>query len=317
MFYCSAPCRPHICCCGHNWRFHQWWEQTTADRRRTNYYELLITHSGVAAELRLFNFGAHFMEAYQNLRGRLRSEKLNLTKDQGLCRLVSGLIGILISGTLMVWFIWRAAQGFGTLGDVALFYQALNRGQRLLSGTLESLMQIYDNALFLSNLFEFLNLEPKVVDPLKPDPVPGKLRSKISIRQITFRYPGSDRAVFRNFKLDIPAGRIAAIVGPNGSGKSTFLKLLCRFYDVEAGCIELDGTDIRKIRIGELRRMFTVLFQWPMPYQATAAENIALGDLSLNPGETEIEAAARSAGVHEIIRNLPQGYQTQPREMVR
>ncbi len=155
-----------------NWRTHQWWEETTADRRRTNYYEFLLTHSAVAAELRLFNFGLHFQQAYQALRGRLRNEKLQLNRNQGVGLLLSGLIGLLISGLLMVWFIWRAVQGFLSLGDIALFYQALNRGQGVLRESLNNLGQIYGNALFLRNLYEFLNLEPKINDTVNPKSTP-------------------------------------------------------------------------------------------------------------------------------------------------
>ncbi|MBI3695836.1 MAG: ATP-binding cassette domain-containing protein, partial [Acidobacteria bacterium] len=109
----------------------------------------------------------------------------------------------------------------------------------------------------------------------------------------------------------VPAGQIVAIVGPNGAGKSTLIKLLCRFYDPAAGRIELDGIDLRDLPIEELRRRITVLFQQPVHYNATAAENIALGDLSGSPDAGAIEAAARDAGADHPIAQLPQGYQTQ------
>jgi ATP-binding cassette subfamily B protein len=127
---------------------------------------------------------------------------------------------------------------------------------------------------------------------------------------VTFGYPGSERAVLQNFNLTIPAGQIVAIVGANGAGKSTLLKLLCRFYDPQAGGITLDGVDIRNLSLRELRRMLTVLFQWPVAYQTTAAQNIAMGDLAADPSPAELESAARSAGAHAIIARLPQGYDT-------
>jgi ATP-binding cassette subfamily B protein len=114
----------------------------------------------------------------------------------------------------------------------------------------------------------------------------------------------------RDFNLSIPAGRIVALVGSNGAGKSTLLKLLCRFYDPQAGRITLDGVDIRNLSVSELRHMITVLFQLPVTYQASAAENIAFGDLSTGPAMPEIESAARSAGAHEVITRLPRGYDT-------
>lgn len=293
-----------------NRRYHLWWEQTTADRRRAQYYDMMLTHSGVAAELRLFDLGSYFKSSYQMLRRRMRTERLTFTRDQSLARLGGGLAGVLISGSALAWMFWRALQGRATLGDLALFYQAFQRGQGLLRSLLENVGQIYANTLFLGNLFEFLELKSQVTDPLYPMAAQPALREAICFQRVAFHYPGSDRRVLQDFNLEIPAGQIVAIVGANGAGKSTLLKLLCRFYDPEHGAITLDGTDIRNIALQHLRGMITVLFQWPVPYQATAAQNIAFGDLAATQGGAELEAAALSAGAHDVIRGLPKGYDT-------
>ncbi len=290
--------------------YHQWWQQTTADRRWIQYYDLMLTHSAVAAELRLFDLGSYFQSSYQTLRRRLVSERLLLIKNQSLARLVAGASGLLVSGAAMSWMVWRALQGQVTLGDLALFYQAFNRGQSLMRTLLGNVGQIYNNSLFLGNLFEFLRLEPQVKDPLDPLPTPLVIKEGIRFREVTFRYPGSQQFALQNFNLTIPAGKIVAIVGDNGAGKSTLIKLLCRFYDPEAGCIELDGTDIRDLSIKKLRRLLTVLFQVPINYHATVAQSIANGDLHVEPSRAEIEAAARGAGADEVIARLPQGYDT-------
>lgn len=293
-----------------NRRYHQWWQQTTADRRLAEYYDLFLTHSGIAAELRLFDLGVHFQSAYQVLRRRLRIERMRLLKDQTLAKLGAGVAALVVSGATIAWMLWRALQGLVTLGDLALFYQAFNQGQTLMRSLLGSVSEIHNNSLFLGNLFEFLRLEPQVVDPPDPVPAPSRLKRGISFQQVTFRYPGSERTILQNFNLTIPAGQVVAIVGDNGAGKSTLIKLLCRFYDPTDGRIELDGIDIRDFSVKEFRRLLTVLFQWPVPYQATAAQNIAIGDLSVEPSAAEIEAAARGAGAHEVIARLPQGYDT-------
>jgi ATP-binding cassette subfamily B protein len=168
--------------------------------------------------------------------------------------------------------------------------------------------QIYGNSLFLGNLFEFLDLQPRVVDPPAARPAPARLRHGIRFRDVTFRYPGSERLALSHFDLFIPAGRTVAIVGENGAGKSTLIKLLCRFYDPEDGRIELDGVDIRDLALDDLRRLITVLFQSPVSFQATAAENIALGDIAAASDAAAIEAAARGAGAHELIARLPHAY---------
>ena len=290
--------------------YHRWWQQTTADRRRIQYYDLMLTHSHVAAELRLFSLGAFFQSAYRTLRQRLRTERLDQLRKQSLARLVAGVVALLFSGATMAWMVWRALQGFATLGDLALFYQAFSRGQGLMRSLLGNIGQIYSNTLFLGNLFDFLDMKPGVVDPSDPVPAPVKLKKGIDFRQITFRYPGSERVTLRDFALSIPAGKVVAIVGPNGAGKSTLLKLLCRFYDPEKGGIEIDGIDIRDLAIEDHRRLLTILFQFPLNHYATAHQSIALGDLRANPGLPEIEAAARAAGAHDLITGLPRGYDT-------
>ncbi len=293
-----------------NRRYHHWWERTTPDRRWTQYYDTMLTHSAVAAELRLFDLGGHFQSAYQALRRRLRSERLKLTQEQTLARLAAGAIALVISGIAMAWMAWRALQGVVTLGDLALFYQAFTRGQSLMRSLLSNLGQIYNSTLFLGNLFEFLKLRPQILDPPRPASAPSTLREGIAFRHVTFRYPGSERPALQDFNLTIPAGQIVAIVGANGAGKSTLVKLLCRFYDPDAGHIELDQVDIRDIPLRRLRRLITVMFQFPVFYHATAGQNIAMGDLQATPSAEEIEAAARRAGAHEIIARLPRGYDT-------
>ncbi|MGB6170055.1 MAG: ABC transporter ATP-binding protein, partial [Geitlerinemataceae cyanobacterium] len=293
-----------------NRRHHRWWEKTTIDRRWLQYYELLITQSMPAAEVRLFGLGPYFRSAYQTLRRRLRTEHIQIVRDQSLGRLLAGIIALIISGGALAWMGRQVLLGRLTLGDVALFYQAFNKGQGLMKSLLSNVNQIYQNSLFISNLFEFLQIAPKIVDPPQPQPVPTKIDREIRFKNVTFRYPDTDRAVLQDYNLTLPAGKIVAIVGDNGAGKSTLIKLLCRFYDPESGSIEIDGTDIREFAVEDLRRLITVLFQSPIPFYVTAGQNIALGDLSETASEESIEAAAHGAGIHEKITSLPQGYKS-------
>ncbi|PSB02279.1 ABC transporter ATP-binding protein [Merismopedia glauca] len=291
-----------------NQEYYQWWQKTTTDRRKSQYYELLLTLGSFAPEVRLFSLGSYYQSAYQALRQRLRDERLRLMVNQSMARLLAGTCGLVIAGGAMVWMVWRALLGLVTLGDLALFYQAFNRGQGLTRTLLGNVGQVYTNSLFIGNLFEFLLLEPKITDPPQPVSVPSTIKSGISFKNVSFHYPGTERSVLQNFNFTIPAGKIVAIVGDNGAGKSTLIKLLCRFYDPDSGSIELDGIDFRDFSQQELRRLITVLFQDPAPYQDKAFQNIALGDLSMSADRADIETAARAAGAHEVINRLPQKY---------
>jgi ATP-binding cassette subfamily B protein len=292
----------------HRMRLYRWRLETTHHERRSWYLKSVLTMRGTAAELRLFHLGDHFRIAYKNLRRRLRDEQLKLTRDQGLSEFAAGTIALLITGIAMAWMLYQVVLGEYSLGDLALFYSAFNQGQSLMRSLLGQMGEIYSNSLFLGDLFAFLELKPKVVDPQSPIPTPVTLTKSIRFEDVSFRYPDSGRLVVRNFNLSIPAGQIVAIVGPNGAGKSTLVKLLCRFYDPQEGSITFDGCDLRDISVEELRHRITVLFQEPVQYYATVAENIAYGDLASKPGETKIKTAANAAGADSIIDRLTDNY---------
>ncbi len=290
-------------------RQHQWRLGVTATERRTWYYDWLLTARESAQELRLFGLGERFQSAYRDLRGRLRTERVALARSQSLAELGAGVLALCVAGACLVWMLWRAVQGHVTLGALAQFAQAFQQGLRLMRTLLENTGQLYYNSLFLGNLFEFLGLKPEVLDPPQPLPAPDALQQGIRFERVTFRYPGAGRATLEDFSLTIPAGRITAIVGPNAAGKSTLVKLLCRFYDPQEGRLELDGRDIRALPLSELRQRLAVQFQEPVRYNATAAENVALGDAGRMPAPGEIQAAARGAGADEVIARLPLGYE--------
>jgi ATP-binding cassette, subfamily B, bacterial len=215
-----------------------------------------------------------------------------------------------VTGAALAWMGWRAATGAVTLGDLALFYQAFQQGLGLSRSLLDHAGQFYQNTLFLTNLFEFLAMKSTVVSPPDAIPTPVALNDGIRFRDVSFRYPGRDRCALRNCNLSIPAGRITTIVGPNGAGKSTLIKLLCRFYDPQEGVVELDGCDIRMMRMEDLRQRISVLFQHPMQYSATVAENIRWGDPSRDVNRAAVMAAAGQAGAERIIEKLPAGYES-------
>ena len=296
-------------------RQYQWRLSRTADERRSWYYDWLLTSGETAAELRLLDLGKHFQAAFQALRLRLREDGLRLARNEGLAEAAARTFALLITGLSLAWMAWRTMQGLISLGQLALFYQAFYQGQALMRTLLQSVGQVYANLLFLSNLFEFLDLQPQVVNPPRPSLLPVPLREGIRFDQVTFRYPDSQRLILCNFDLFIPAGKTVAIVGANGAGKSTLIKLICRLYDPEEGRIELDGVDLREVCLQELRRSVAVLFQEPVRYNETVAENIGLGNLAA-AGERadtvrhEVERAGQGSGAQEVVERLPRGYDT-------
>lgn len=287
----------------------EWRMRNTATVRRSWYYEWLQTNRRAVPEVRLFALSDYFRDQFQQIRNRLRQEQLELVKKQGGAELAAGILGLLVLGLALAWMLWQTIQGNISLGDLALFYQAFSTGQGLMRSLLNNMGEIYSNGLFLTDLFEYLDLEGTISDPDQPQAPPVRIQQGISFENVAFSYPDSERAVLTDFNMSIAAGQFTAIVGRNGAGKSTLVKLLTRIYDVHDGKISIDGIDIREFRQRDLHRLVTTLFQTPVDFNDTVADNIAFGDIE-NANRQSIVAAAYEAGADEIIERLPQKYET-------
>lgn len=289
-------------------REHQWHVKNTINYRFLRYYDWILTDQECAAEVRLFDIGPHFQKAYQRVRAKLKTGRLKLAFDELMTELKAGIItwsGGIIG---MTWMLFKMMNGYVRLGDLVLCYQSFQQGQSLLRSLLESTGQIYRSTLYLDNLFQFFALKSKIDDIADPHPVPLTITKDISFDRVTFAYPGSQRTALSKLSLTLKAGHVTAIVGHNGSGKSTLIKLLCRFYDPQSGRIMIDGIDLKKMEPDELRRQITLLFQEPVHYYTSAMENIALGSIADLRDTEKVRAAARAAGVNDIIKRLPEGY---------
>lgn len=294
----------------HNRRHHAWWERNTPLQRWAQYFDGIITHNLAAAEIRLLGVGPFLQAKYQHYRGRLRRERLQLAKEQALATLGASAVALVAVGGAMAWMVWQALRGMASLGDLALFYQAFNQGQSLMRTLLSGAGQIYSDTLFLDHLFTFLDQESEGSrEPAEQQPFPPTLHQGIAFEGVTFRYPGTREPALRDFDMVVPAGKVVAVVGANGAGKSTLIKLLCRLYEPNEGCVLIDGVDIRRFSIARLRRNISVMFQYPVRYQATVAENISMGHEGAP--EEEVREAGRNGGADGFIKRLPEEYDTQ------
>jgi ATP-binding cassette, subfamily B, bacterial len=292
-------------------RRHIWMHATTTDDRRCWYYDQLVTDGDSAAELRLFDLGDHFAREFQNIRRRLRGGRLDLARKESLVELCAGSFTLLVLGATMSWLAFQALHGKVSPGDLALAYQAINQALGVFRTALENLAKLYDNSLFLGNLFEFLDLEPKIVSPSPGRRFPSTIAQGIRFEAVEFSYPNSNRRALRNFNLTLRPGEIVAIVGPNGTGKTTLVKLLCRLYDPDRGSITIDGIPLHELSLPELQRSISVFLQQPIRFNETVDSNIRYGNLDASDGASAIQRAAALSGFAEVIPRLPRGYQTQ------
>ena len=295
----------------HNRKYHDWWEKRTMDQRQARYYDMMLTYDFAAQEIRAFDLGEYFAEAYSDLREWLRGERIELEKDKSVATIGAGLTALVAMGVVMAVMVWRAMRGLATIGDLGLLYRSFQQGQKLMRNLLQSAGKLYTNAMFLDHLFEFLAFEPTIQDPEKPRKEPPVPQESIAFKNVSFRYPEADTYVLEDFSLTLPAQKVTAIVGENGAGKTTLSKLLGRLYDPQEGRVLIDGVDVREYRVRDLREQITTLFQQPMRYQATVTQNIVTGNVHRAHSQEALEEAARRAMIHETIQDLPKGYDTQ------
>lgn len=291
-------------------QLYHWQRQRTHTERQAHYIDHVLTDGKHAKEVRLFALGTLLREWFRDLRQRLREERLRITTRRSLADLIAQGSGILaIFGTL-AFISYQTLQGRITLGDMVMYFGAFQRAQASLQQLLNSLTSLYEDNLFLSNFYEFLELSPKVTEPAKPRPFPRPIHKGIQFHEVSFHYPPGNEMVLKGVDLTIPAGNVVALVGENGSGKTTLIKLLCRLYDPTAGRITIDGIDLREFALADLRRHLSVIFQDYLHYNLSARQNIWVGDILLPPQDDRIVKAARQSGAHPFITRLPRGYDT-------
>jgi ATP-binding cassette, subfamily B, bacterial len=289
---------------------YRWQRRRTELERQSAYLGWIVTGDMFAKEIRLFDLGSFFSRQYLQIRKQLYKEKLTISTGRSISFFLAQSVAGIFVFVIFVYIIYQTIQGVLLLGDLVLYFQALQRGQVNLKSLLTSLSGLYEDNLFLANLYEFLDLKPKIIEPAYPKLVPQPMHRGIVFENVNFNYSASSREALKNINLIVKPGETIALVGENGSGKTTLIKLLCRLYDPTSGSITVDGINIRDFKIADLRKQIGVIFQDYSKYHFTAAENIRLGNIDILPGDRQITAAACRSGADEVIQRLPQKYET-------
>jgi ATP-binding cassette subfamily B protein len=278
-------------------------------RRRMQYLSGLVTTDTAAKEVKLFGLDRHFVTAYRTAGEELyrRMRKLVTTRSAHLAGW--GLVGTAVSSLALLYAAREALAGRMTVGDLVLCSTALLGVHAAVQGLLLGLSAMYQDSRYLALLRDFLAV-PTETDRGGRELEPGG-PGHVVFERVSFTYPGAAEPALRDVSLDIPPGRMLAVVGRNGAGKSTLIKLLCGLYRPSSGRILIDGQDIRELRPDSLRAAIGAMFQDYVRYQATVAENIGFGDVTRLADRDRIADSARKAGAVGLVDSLPKGYDTQ------
>ncbi|WP_261207284.1 ABC transporter ATP-binding protein [Laspinema sp. D2d] len=284
-------------------------KRRSPETREQIYLETLIAREDYAKEVQLYQLGPIFLNRYRNIFHRLYQEDRNLTLRRGFWGYVLGLLSSLAFYGTYAWIAIAAISGSITLGDMTMYLMVFRQGQSSFSATLSAIGGMYEDNLYLSNLYEFLEQEiPQAEGSANRGPIP---QDGVRFQNVSFTYPDATQPALSDITFQLKPGEKLALVGQNGSGKTTLIKLLTRLYEPSSGQILLDGLDLREWDINHLRQRIGVIFQDFVRYQFLVGENIGVGDVDSLEDETRWKTAAEKGMAEPFIASLPQGFYTQ------
>jgi ATP-binding cassette, subfamily B, bacterial len=280
----------------------------TPAKRQMDYLRQVAGSREGAKEVKLFGLNKFFTERFQVLAHQIYIEDVTLSRSK---LIVGGLLGII--GTLgyygaYVYVIWRTLHGAYDIGQFTFLTAAIQQASSNLQQVFSTASGIADQALFLTDLLAFFDMQPTVQSKPNALPAPSPIQQGFEFRNVSFTYPGTERTVLHNFNFTLSPGERIALIGENGQGKTTVVKLITRLYDPTEGQILLDGIDLREYSIEELHRQIGVIFQDFMRFEMTARENIAVGRIDHPHQQADIEDAAHKSLADTVVDKLAHGY---------
>ncbi len=291
---------------GQAFRLFRW---RAPETREQNYLETLIARDDYAMEVQLYQLGPMMLKRYHDIFNRLYGEDRDLTIRRGVWAYLLSLLSSAAFYGAYAWIVVEAIAGRLSLGELTMYLMVFRQGQSTFAAVLSSIGGMYEDSLYLSNLYEFLEQDiPKPRGRATKGSVPG---DGIRFLDVSFSYPGSLQPALKKVSLHLKPGEKLAIVGENGSGKTTLIKLLTRLYTPDSGQILLDGLDLQEWDIEFLRRRIGVIFQNFVHYQFSVGENVGVGDVNHLEDKPRWERAAEKGMARTFIEHLPAGFNTQ------
>lgn len=279
------------------------------ETRKQMYLESVLARDEYAKEVKLFGLGPLFLERYRRLFDQLFVEDKKLTLRRGFWGFALGLLSTAALYGAYGWIVVEATASRITLGEMTMYLLIFKQGQSSLSAILTAIGGMYEDNLYLSNLYEFLDYESEFHHGTATEgTVPG---DGIRFEDVGFTYPGAPSPAIDGVTLHLEPGSKLAFVGENGAGKTTLIKLLTGLYSPSQGRVLLDGLDVLEWDQETLHRRVGVIFQDYVRYQMLFGENIGAGDVRAFNDKKRWVAAAGKGMADDFIDRLPDGYETQ------
>jgi ATP-binding cassette subfamily B protein len=291
---------------GDAFRLFRW---RSPETRMQIYLETVLAREDHAKEVKLYGLGPRLLERYRDIFRRLYKEDRALTIRRDAWGFGLGLIGTVALYAAYAWIAVSTVRRLITLGQMTMYVSLFRQGQSAVSAILSAIGGMYEDNLYLSTLYEYL--ETQVPEPTGSALEGPQPKDGIRFEDVSFTYPGAEQPALEHVSLHLRPGSSLALVGENGSGKTTLIKLLTRLYQPTSGRILLDGRNLTEWDEQALRERIGVIFQDFTRYQMLVGENVGAGDERYFEDETRWHAAAEKGMASDFIETLPARYQTQ------
>ncbi|MEM1414327.1 MAG: ABC transporter ATP-binding protein [Myxococcota bacterium] len=280
------------------------------ESRKQTYLEVMLAREDYAKEVKLFDLGPLFLDRYKAIFKKVYGEDRSLQLRRGVWGFVLGALSSLAFYGAYGWIALETVAGRITLGDMTMYLLVFKQGQAALAAILSAIGGMYEDNLYLSNLYAFLatEVEGGAAGTATEGPTPG---DGIRFEKVAFRYPGANRDAVDGIDLHLGPGHKLALVGENGAGKTTLIKLLTGLYRPTRGRVLLDGLPLEEWDPEVLRERVGVIFQDFVRYPLQAGENVGVGDVAAVDDEERWRVASEKGMADEVLEQLPDGYNTQ------
>ena len=280
----------------------------TPIRRQLDYLRILGGSREAAKELKLFGLNQFLTARFTSLSDKIYAENVALSRRRLIAGSFLSLVGTMGYYSAYVFVIWRTLTGALSIGTLTFLSGAILQASTNIQQIFSTLSGIADQALFLTDLLAFFEMQPTIRSKPNALRAPRPILRGFEFREVSFRYPGSPRLILDRMNFQLRPGERVALIGENGQGKTTVVKLITRLYDPTEGQILLDGVDLREYSLEDLYGEIGVIFQDFMRYEMTARENVAVGRVEELDNLALLEAAARKSMADSVIARLPRGY---------
>jgi len=278
-------------------------------RRWSRYFASLLMSNDSVPEVRLLNLASVLIKRFRLVMEEFRQRDRRLHTVAFIGNSVLSILSTAALFAVMAVVYQQFVQGRLLVGDIVLFGTAGMRLSAILDRVVYDITTTMENALHISNLRQFLEVQPRMASA--PGRTPSETRGEIAFQNVTFTYPGASKPALVDVSFEIAPGEIVALVGKNGAGKTTLVKLVARFHDPDSGHVRFDGLDLRELPPSYLHQQIGMVFQRVNRYETTVAENIQYGDWEHLLGDMDQTAAiARDSGIEALVDSLPQRYDT-------